>query len=148
MNARAATCTLAAVLGVALLTWGCRGGLLSDPDDLPLDGTTWTLVYIDVSGDISEPPEDESYLLRFDSSGVLVGQSDCNSCEGSYHVRKSGTLVLSLGCTEAACGPGGSEIGHFPVFVSGVFVHDIDGNRLTMQKQQSSGSLLLAFDGQ
>ena len=148
MNARVASCTVAAVFGVALLTWGCRGGLLSDPDDLALEGTSWKLEYVDVSGNINEPPEDEKYLLRFDSSGAIGGQSDCNSCEGSYHVRKSGELVLSVGCTEAACGPSGSDIGHFPVYASGVFGYDIDGNRLTMHKQQSSGHLILAFDGQ
>lgn len=148
MNARVTSCTIAAVFGATFMMCGCRGDLLSDANDLPLEGTTWTLSHVDISGNISEPPEDETYLLRFDSSGVLAGQSDCNRCEGSYHVRKAGTLVLSLGCTESACGLSGSEIGHYSVYVSGVFSHEIDGNRLTMHKQQSSGSLVLAYVGE
>ncbi len=129
-----------------LLVSACRGDLFSGPDELPLEGPTWTLNHVDRSGDVTEPDDDETYFLLFDTLGVLRGRSDCNDCNGTYHIRKTDTLVLSLGCTEAACGPSGSSLGHFPVFASGVFDYRIDDSRLTLRKKQAVGTLSLVFD--
>lgn len=132
---------------ILLLIAACRGDLLTPSDPLPLEGTNWRLDHVETSGDISEPPVDEIYSIFFDTTGVLLGRSDCNDCLGSFHLRKSDTLVLSFGCTEAACRPSGSAIGHFPIYASGVFGYHINDETLTLNKDQSAGTLRLVFEG-
>ena len=128
----------------ALLISACRGDLVSEPDELSLEGTTWVLDSIDLSGKITEPGTDEVYSILLEES-LVAGRADCNDCTGTYHFRTDDALVLSLGCTESACGPSGSSFPHFPVFASGVFDVEIDESMLTLRKHQSEGSLHLLF---
>ncbi len=126
------------------LASACRGDLVSGNDPHPLETTTWILDHIDLSGKVSEPAVNETYSIILEGS-IVAGRADCNDCSGSYHFQSNDALVLSLGCTESACGPSGASFPHFPVYASGVFDHEIDESTLTLRKHQSEGSLNLVF---
>lgn len=135
------TCFLLLVMSAP----GCRGDIPSETDGTSLEGTAWTLDRIEQSGKAAEPLRNEIYSILLKEGGLISGQSDCNDCVGTYHFQQDGALVLSLGCTESACGPSGSSFPHFPVFASGVFDHEVDGSILVLRKRQSEGSLRLIF---
>lgn len=128
----------------ALLISACRGDLISEPDELSLEGTMWVLDSIDLSGKITEPGRGEVYSMLLEESRIS-GRADCNDCTGTYHFRTDDAIVVSLGCTEMACGPEESTLPHFPIYASGVFDIAFDASTLTLQKHQSEGSLTLIF---
>lgn len=134
-----------AVLLLALLLGGCRGDVVREPEDLSIEGTPWRLERVDVSGTVTELGGNEIYSIILEADGFLSGQADCNDCDGSYHFRDDGAIVLSVSCYESACGSSGSTLPHFPIFASGVFDHEIVGSTLTLHKRQNEGTLTLMY---
>lgn len=136
-----------AALLLALSVGACRGDIIREEEDLPLEGTQWRLESVYISGKMTEPDRAEIYSFIFQPDGFLNGQANCNECNGTYHYRDDGDLVLSIGCTEKACGSPRSTIPHFSVYASGVFGHTIERSTLTLRKRQLEGSLTLVFTG-
>jgi len=74
---------------------------------VPLEGTNWQLVQLEVAGGfVFTPEEPGKYVLNFRSENRLTGTSDCNRITGSWQQESATLRFEPFSATKSLCVPG------------------------------------------
>jgi heat shock protein HslJ len=106
---------------------------VADPD-LPLTGTTWTVISI-ISGDaVSTVPDGATATFEFADDGTVSVNTGCNTGSGRYELDGTTLRFVDVAVTEMACGGPGGQLESFVLSILGA-----DGLEITIE----AGSLTM-----
>jgi hypothetical protein len=107
-------------------------------DEHTFQETVWVLDHTRLDNVVERPEPEETYQIVFTRNHTIQGMAGCASCIGVYD-RRDDQLILSVTCDASVCGASPPSIQAFAAYTSGIFLHEIRRNRLSLTKFGDTG---------